>query len=64
MTEMTVAMTSNQYAMDPKHLWSEKEKEQRDQSEIPSRNETQQGPKKPENHMEKDTKQPLSTTDF
>lgn len=58
MTEMTVAMTSNQYAMDPKHLWSEKEKEQRD------RNETQQGPKKPENHMEKDTKQPLSTTDF
>lgn len=55
MTKMIVAMTSNQYVMDPKYLWSEKEKEQQcDQFEILSRNETEQGLRKPENHLEKD----------
>ena len=49
-------MTSNQNVMDPKHLWREKDKEQQcDQLEILSRNETQQGLKKPENHVQKDT---------
>lgn len=55
MTKMIVDTTSNQYAVDPKDLWSEKAKEQQcDQLEVPRRNETQQGLKKPENHLDKD----------
>lgn len=41
MTKMIIYMTSNQYDMDQKDLWSEKKKERRGQLEIPNSSETQ-----------------------
>lgn len=41
MTKMIIDMTSNEYVMDQKDLWSEKKKQQRGQLEIPNSGETQ-----------------------